>query len=122
MRKFFRWLCGIKPKSDFPSLPPSYHAYGPSLLKWPDAKRAELRAALRNPLIREAIGTIQVDEASIRIRPLTTEDAAARLHYLNGFHDFANKLTALAQPQHQEELPEAWSHVADDEDPHQTPN
>ena len=82
--------------------------------RWPEAKRARLHALLSDPVLLEAIGTLQVRAASNTTLNHDPGIAIAENNRLRGYHSFAADLAELARPAEKEVELSEWAHIAEE--------
>lgn len=82
--------------------------------RWPLAKRMQLSALLNDPVMLDAIGTLQVRAAQVTPK-IDAARALAAVNHLNGYMAMANDLVTLSTPTDtQQDALQEWEYVEDD--------
>lgn len=82
--------------------------------RWPLAKRMRLAALLNDPVMLDAIGTLQVRAAQVTPK-IDAARALAAVNHLNGYMAMANDLVTLSTPTDaQQDALQEWEYVEDD--------
>lgn len=82
--------------------------------RWPLAKRMQLSALLNDPVMLDAIGTLQVRAAQVTPK-IDAARALVAVNHLNGYMAMANDLITLSTPTDaQQDTLQEWAYVEDD--------
>lgn len=84
------------------------------LERWPVAKRMQLATLLNDPVMLDAIGTLQVRAAQVTPQ-VDAARALAAVNHLNGYMAMANDLITLSTPtEAQQDTLQEWEYVEDE--------
>lgn len=81
--------------------------------RWPEPKRIRLYELISDPVMLDAIGTLQVRAASNVSVTADGSVAIAENNRLRGYNQFASDLAELARPETKEVSLSEWDHIAD---------